>query len=263
MPGQQGAFVTRLSTTAIKGLALEHPDEIELTAAGALGDRALFLVEASGRVFSVGRSGSLLGFRATYDPTARWLRLRSADGEEWAGEARTGKPVSTDFHGLRTVEGHVIEGPWSEVLSERVGRPLRLVRAAPAANGSDVHPVTLMGAKSLAALARHAGMGGFDGRRFRMLIEFDGAEPWAEDAWCGRSLSIGTAELVGGEPVLRCAATTCHPDTGARDTPTVKLLKELRGVVETSLGKGVPFGVYARVARRGKVRVGDEIRVSR
>ena len=43
------------------------------------------------------------------------------------------------------------------------------------------------------------------------------------------------------------------PDTGVRDAPTVKLIKDCRGMHETALGRDVIFGVFA--LREGRVRV--------
>jgi uncharacterized protein YcbX len=37
--------VTRLSTTPIKGLGLNHPDAIEISQIGAVGDREFFIID--------------------------------------------------------------------------------------------------------------------------------------------------------------------------------------------------------------------------
>ena len=47
MPGD--LTITRLSTTPVKGLLLDHPDSIELTAEGAVGDRAFYLLDDRGK----------------------------------------------------------------------------------------------------------------------------------------------------------------------------------------------------------------------
>ena len=46
------------------------------------------------------------------------------------------------------------------------------------------------------------------------------------------------------------------PDTGERDLDTLKLIKGYRGVRN---GEAIDFGVYARVVRPGRVRVGDAV----
>ena len=57
-----------------------------------------------------------------------------------------------------------------------------------------------------------------------------------------------------GGPVARCAVTTRDPDTGVRDLDTLRLIKGYRGQLD---GGEIPFGVFARVERPGRVRVGD------
>jgi len=167
--------------------------------------------------------------------------------------------VGTDFFGLRTVPGRVVEGPWATVLSEAAGQTVRLVRADTPGAGSDVEPVTLLGDASVRRLATLADAP-VDRRRFRMLLGFDGAPAHAEDGWRGRRLTVGEAVLEIGGPVPRCAATTRHPDRGERDLPVVRLIRQYRGLDEEA--GGVPFGVYATVVQPGRVRVGDELRLT-
>ena len=157
------------------------------------------------------------------------------------------------------MECHVVEGPWGAVLAEAVGREVRLVRTSVDDPGFDMHPVTLLGSASVAALAGHAGLPEVDSRRFRMLLEFESSEPHVEDGWQGERLRVGDAELLVGGGVPRCAAVTRDPATGMRDVPIVQILKEYRGLTDGELGPGVRLGVYADVVRGGRVRVGDEL----
>ena len=46
------------------------------------------------------------------------------------------------------------------------------------------------------------------------------------------------------------------PNRGARDLPTVRMIKSYGGQAN-EFGRGVNFGVYAEVAGEGVVRVGD------
>jgi uncharacterized protein YcbX len=251
----QAPRVTRLSVTPIKGLALHHPDAVEIDHTGAVGDRDFFIVDDDGKLLSITRSGNFVGLHASYDRRADRLTLASADGETIADELRLGEPTTTDFWG-RPVAGHVVEGPWAARLSELAGRPVRLVKSDEPGAGSDEEPVTLMGEASVAELARQAGLPEVDGRRFRMLIEFSSTEPHVEDTWDGRVVEVGTATLRVGPQVGRCAATTRHPDRGDRDLQTVKLIREYRGMQNGN----VNFGVYGFVVAPGTVRVGDKLR---
>jgi MOSC domain-containing protein len=253
------ARITLLSTTPIKGFALHHPEAVQIAGSGAVGDRDFFLVDERDRLVSITRTGRLVQLRAEHDPLARRLRIRSPLGQLWEEQIRLGEPVVVDFYGDHKVAGRVVEGRWSAVLSELAGQPLRLVQADQPGAGSDVHPVTLLADESVAELARRAGVGSVDVRRFRMLIGFAGLEPFVEDRWEGRTLDVGGAVLRVGGPVPRCAATTRDPDRGDRDLPIVRMIKAHRGLQPNESGHGANLGVYASVLREGVVRLGDAL----
>jgi uncharacterized protein YcbX len=93
-----------------------------------------------------------------------------------------------------------------------------------------------------------------------MLIEVAGAErPHQEDEWIGREVRIGQVVVRVSKPDPRCVITTQHPDTGARDFPTLHVIRQYRGV---RAGRKLDFGVYADVIRPGRVSVGDNLRVT-
>jgi uncharacterized protein YcbX len=250
--------VARLSVTPVKGLALHHPEGIELTETGAAGDRRFFLIDDRDTLVSITKLGELARFAAEYDPAASLLTLRR-NGRAWTAEIRLGGLVHGAFHDREPVAGHVVEGPWSEVLSEAVGQRVRLVRALDGTTAFDVHPATMLGTASVAELGRRSTLGSLDSRRFRMLIELHTQTPHLEDTWTGRRIGVGEAELVVGGPVPRCATVTRNPENGMRDAPIVNAIRAYRGVRETELGPGVNFGVYADVVRAGAVHVGDVV----
>lgn len=253
--------ITRLLTTAIKGLALEEPTEIVLDASGAVGDRDFFCVDERGGLVSITATGAWVGLRAAYDAGREHLTLTdSATGQTWEGPVVLGEQVPVTHYGL-DVPGRRVAGPWDEVLSERGKGAIRLLRATGPRGGSDVHPVTLLGDTSVQAVADSAGAPALDARRFRMLLGFDGAEPFAEDDWKGREVTVGEATLLIGGPVPRCVATTRDPDSGSTDVPVVKAIVDLRGVQENELGQGANLGVYATVVTGGRVRIGDTLQV--
>jgi uncharacterized protein YcbX len=122
-----------------------------------------------------------------------------------------------------------------------------------------VEPLTILGDASTRQLAGVAGVSEVDARRFRMLIDFDGALPHAEDEWEGRQLAVGEAVIEVGGPVQRCAGTTRNPVTGAVDLRTLALIGEYRGRQDSVFGMGFNFGRYARTVRPGSIAVGDDI----
>jgi len=248
--------VTRLSTTPVKGLSLHHPDSIELTTHGAVGDRLFYLLDDAGRLQSCTRNPGLYGLKAAYDSQTRRLEITRADQVLLGGIIEPGTAVDTDMWGVRSITSDVVADPvWSTFFSDIVGRRVRLVQARESAY--DVQPVTLLGNGSVAELARHAGLPEVDSRRFRMLIEFSGGHPHIEDSWEGKLLQAGGALLRGGGPVQRCAATTRDPDSGSVDLQTLRLIAGYRGRQDSMFGPGANFGVYGDVVEPGTISVGN------
>lgn len=247
--------VSRLAVTPVKGLKLLHPDEVELTAEGAAGNRCFYLADAHGRLFSGIDHGPLCTVDATYDSRRAHLELTFPDGTIVEGKALAdGEQVETDFWGRR-VRGRIVGGPFGEALSDYVGKQLRLVRPERPGEAYDIEPVTLLSDASVEELRRRAGREEpLDGRRFRMLVHLAGCEPHEEDTWEGRLLRLGEAVVRVGGPVPRCATTTRDPDTGVRDFDTLREVKVYRGLRER---KKIDFGVYGEVVEPGRVRVGD------
>lgn len=254
------ARVRQLSTTPIKGLQLHHPEEIDLTRFGAVGDRRFLLIDDDAKPVSITLAGALVRYGAIYEPHRALLTVISVDGHEWAAPVSPSTPLVVDFYGKREVACRLVDGPWAAVLSEAAGRRVRLVWVDRDEGGFDIYPVTLLGTASVAALARAAHVDQLDIGRFRMLIDIDTQHPHIEDSWQGDRLSIGQAEIVVRGPVPRCAAITRHPETGIRDQPLVRLIRSYRGMPDCGTGsRGVPFGVYAEVVREGVIRVGDPV----
>ena len=251
--------VTRLSTTPVKGLALHHPPSIDVRTSGVVGDRLFYLVDDRDALYSIAKTGALVSIRADYDADANVLSLAGPDGVLVEATVPVGEPHVASFFAYKEVRGRLTPGPWDAALSGVAGRSLRLVRADDPDGGHDVEPLTLLGEASTALLARSAGLDAVDGRRFRMLIEFDDAAPHAEDDWEGRRIQVGTVVAVVGGPVQRCAGTTRHPDTGNVDLKTLSLIGEYRGRQDSIFGPGFNFGVYARVVTEGRIGLGDSL----
>ena len=253
------ATVSRISVTPVKGLALHHPDAVELTPGGVPGDRAFVLVDPRGHMVSAGRLGALLSVRAEHDADAGTLSLAFADGRVITEIVELDEPVAVRFYGLR-LEARPVRGPFSAALSEHAGTPVRLVRMPPTRPGVDrgaVGAATLISSASLRRLAAQAGVAEVDARRFRMTFEINGVEPHAEDGWVGGEVAIGDARLRITGHVGRCVLTTRNPETGAVDLRTLHVLKAYRGDVRST--EPLPIGVAAAVVQPGRVSDGDAV----
>jgi uncharacterized protein len=247
--------IARISITPVRGFALRHPDEVELTQEGVLGDRRFLLVNADGKRLRSSLTAWPIVVSGEYDPSAERLRLRFPDGAVVEESALgSGSERQWDLHHGDVARGHVVEGEWNDRLSTLAGHDVRLIRPDTTAGLRDA-PVTLVSRASVERLEREVG-GRVDTRRFRMLFDVDGCAEHEEDAWDGRRVRVGAAVLRVGGPVPRCAVTTRDPESGERDLDTLRLIKSYRGVRD---GKAIDFGVYADVEEPGRVRLGDPV----
>lgn len=225
---------------------------------GAQGDREFFLIDERGQMVNAKRSAALNQVIAEVGEDGG-LSLTFPGGRVVAGTPARGENVEVRFYSLMR-PARAIEGPFSEALSEHAGLPLRLVAFDPGRSAVDrgaQGAATLLCRSSADALARAAGRESIDTRRFRMTIELDGCEPFAEDGWIGRTLRIGGARLRPFGNVGRCLVTTLDPDTGEVDLPTLDLLRELRGDAETT--EPLAIGVHCAVLEPGEVALGDAV----
>ena len=162
--------VSRFSIAPVRSLALEHPDEIDLTEVGVVEDRRFFLIDHTGRFIDRTVIGELVQVAAHTDPAATMLRLTFPDGSVVEDEVRLGARVEIPIYG-RTGVGQIVEGPWAELLSATIGRGLQLVRCDRPGGTRYGEATSLVSDGSLAELARQIGQPTVDARRFRMLIE--------------------------------------------------------------------------------------------
>ena len=253
-----GTTITSIAYSPVKALALGFYDEVELELTGVRDNRRFHLITESGRLVNGKVAGKLVQVVATNDLDSTSLSLRFPDATVVEGGIRLGGATVTDFWGS-PVAGRLVEGPFSEALSEFVGKQLRLVRADNPGAGSDrgsEGSVSLVSSGTLDRLAREAGKEQIDGRRFRMLFGITGVEAHEEDGWVGRSVAIGGAVVRLHELVGRCAVTTQDPDTGVPDLDTLRILARYR---PTDGEEPLPIGVWGGVEQPGVVRVGDGV----
>lgn len=235
--------VRRLLHTPVKSLRLGEVDAIAVGPNGVVDDRVFVLVDADGR--SLRGPKRLPLCRATATLVDGALRIALPDGSVIEGETPLGARIQIGFDMDSRIDVDLVGGPWGEALSDFAGEPVRLARTVDGRGGWSGFPVSLIGSASIDAL----GLGPIDPRRFRMLVEFDGAPPFGEDAWVGRDVRIGEAVVRVQEACARCAVTTVDPETGARDVDALRAMVDAKGVAD--------LGVYCTVVTPGAIRVGD------
>ena len=260
MADPRGARIAWITIAPVKSLALRSLPDALLGRDGVAGDRAFHLIDDAGRLVNGKRHGRLMLVRPEIGDGR--LALRFPDGTVIDGAPELGEPVTTGFYG-RPVGGRLVRGPWSQALSDYARIGLRLVRVERPGDGVDrgsQAAATLLGTGSLDALAAAGGLDRRpDPRRFRMLLGVDGIAPHAEDGWLGRRVRVGGAVVVPQGNVGRCVVTTYDPGTAGSDLDTLHLLAGYRADVDTT--EALPFGIWAEVARPGRVAVGDPVAV--
>lgn len=237
--------VRRVGFSPVKGmrhLALDHVDLDEL---GAVGDRAFCLVDpVKQRVLRTVQHPELIGVVARTDDNG--LALTLPGGEQARGPATpSGESITCDYWGRR-VDLALTGGPHAALVSEWLGMDVRLARA-PRGAVVFADPITVVTTASVAALGEQVQSARF---RATLVVEID--EPWIEDSWLGREVTVGDATIRIGGPIPRCAVIDHHPETGEKDA---RLLKELVRERPTNRAGEPMFGVYATVTDPGRVTV--------
>jgi len=114
----------------------------------------------------------------------------------------------------------------------------------------DVAYVSIISTATIRALAEAGGVD-VDHRRFRMNFVVDiGDEPFAENAWAGKAVTIGGATIAVHEPDRRCNMITLHPETGESTPAVLKQAGELNNACA---------GMYCSVLVEGAVALGDTV----
>lgn len=227
-------------------------DAIDLDEQGAVGDRSYCLVDVDeARVLKTVQHPSLIGVVARVEGDR--LRLTLPTGEEVAAVARrSGRTITCDYWG-RSVDLAIAEGPHAELVSDWLGRRVRLA-IAPRGGVVFGDPLTVVGTASLRELARRTERDevATQPARFRATLVVETDEPHVEDSWAGQEVEIGESVVRIGGPVPRCAIIDHHPETGVKD---VRLLKSLVRERPTNRAGEPMFGVYARCVVPGRVTV--------
>jgi uncharacterized protein YcbX len=268
--GEVGSVVS-LWRYPVKSMMGEELNATEVTERGLLGDRAYALVDTSD------------GKAATAKNPRKWPRLF----EFGAAFVEPPRPVA-EVPPVRIVlpDGTTVtsdRGDLDQILSKALNREVTL-RAArrgvvhaeeywpdmegldhrdtvtdfPLPEGTffDVAMVHLVTTATLDRLRELYPQGRFEVRRFRPNIVVQlpaGEQGFAENAWLGHALAIGTAvRLNVTGPCGRCVMTTLAQGDLPKDP----------GILRTAAQHNqVNVGVYAAVVRGGTIRRGDPVRL--
>ena len=186
------------------------------------------------------RNARLAELRTAFDEASHTLTIRSENREAARGD-------------LRTPEGRAaIETFFAEFCADELRGPPKVLHAA-GHSFSDVarKVISIINLASVAALEEAAGAP-VHPLRFRGNLQVDGWPAWHEFDLLNAEIAIGpSARLKVVKRIVRCAATEVDPDTGIRDLPVPRTLRDHFGHVDC--------GVYAEVIEAGDIAVGDAI----
>jgi uncharacterized protein YcbX len=121
---------------------------------------------------------------------------------------------------------------------------------------ADGYPLLLANTASLDALNGWIGplVGRLPMARFRPNVVISGAPAWAEDAWTGGRIRIGSVPFRVPKSCGRCVVTTTDQETGERGREPLRTLARYRNVDQRLLFATnlIPDGV-------GEIAVGDPV----
>lgn len=215
----------------VKAMGGEALTQVALDARGLVGDRGFAVVDVDGK-FASGKN-------------TRRFRRRDAVFEYAASTTADGSvQVQRGDHGLWLVGEEELDAD----LSERMGASVRALpeRDIPMQDGGQI---SIVGTASLAWCAERFGIDS-DPRRLRVNLVVETDEPFVEEGWLGREITVGDARLRVVERIERCRTVDVAQDG---TTAEGRLLKPL------TKERGMSLAVYADVMAPAVIRVGDGV----
>ena len=153
---------------------------------GLLGDREYAVYDADGKLASGKHTGASAG----------WTRSSTL-----VAAAADGDTVVTLPTAREVVAG---QQDRTRLLSEHFGEPVTLRRETDVPH-QDAAQLSIVGSATLVELGRHEGDGRpLDPRHLRANIVVQTTQPYAEEAWVGREVTIGRGGAGHGETTERC-----------------------------------------------------------
>ena len=263
--------VASLHIYPVKGCHRVDLDRSPVEPWGLAGDRRWLIIDPdTGRFITQRETVRLTQVQPV--PTPDGLVLRAPGRPELAVAAPVGGDLVDvtvwTFTGLATLAGPAADD-W---LTAALERKVRLVWLDdPTRRGihpawpedrvsfADGFPVLLANTASLDALNDAIAEGGsLEGpvpmTRFRPNIVITGAAPWAEDAWTGGRVRIGSVIFRVPRPCDRCVVTTTDQETGERGREPLRTLGRIRNIDQALL-----FATNLIPDGPGEIAVGDPV----
>ncbi len=263
-------LVKQLSLFPIKSLAGISVDQVDVDAAGFVGDRRFMLVDQQGKFITQRTRPDLTRFELSLMPGGYQVHDRiSGYIKELSAQPALRDSLAAE---LWEDKLHVIEvgEGWSEWFSTLLQEPVRLVaqdvqspriiqdkyqtKGSNQSSFADSLPILLASEASYSSVEVVYGTY-FDPLRFRANIIVSGCDAFEEDTW--EEISMDTVRLFGAKPCARCQLVNVEPISGAVDKGGV--LKALATFRQKD--NKVYFGQQMVPISLGNIKIGDELNV--
>ena len=284
MDGEIVGRVEALHRFPVKSMLGEYLPGVEVDGRGVVGDRAYALIDdETGKVISVKRPkrwGRMFELTATSGDGG--VEVRFPDGTSYQIDDAALPARLVEFLG-RSV--HVASTPpldatfdevWMRDLKNGVD-PVGPARVEDGeemidngqlmsangnfSNGGPIHIVTTSTTRRLGQLAPESR---FDPTRFRPNIVIDTrGEGFLENAWTGRTMTIGDVPMMVLVPTPRCVMTTLEQGELPPDRDVLRTIAR-HNAVDIGMGMGTfpCLGAYAAALVEGHINVGDPVTLS-
>jgi len=224
--------VASLHRHPVKSMLGESVDHVDVDQRGCVGDRSWSVRTSTGKIGSgkdTRRFSAVLGL----------LRMRAVEQD--------GAVLVTFPDGTRCA---VTSPEAADRVSHQVGQPVTFAQESVVSHFDD-GPISLLGHASVEAIAQERGEP-VDPARFRANVLVEGLDAFAEGAWIGRRVRIGTAVLH-----VTMASTRCVMVNAA----TADLPAQPGNLAAIGRRNGMQLGVVATVVTPGRMSVGDVLAV--
>ncbi|TFD94485.1 MOSC domain-containing protein [Jeotgalibacillus sp. R-1-5s-1] len=229
--------VTTIMRHPVKSLRGEEVAETRIMNYGLYGDRSHALMDGD-RFYTATQNKELLGFHAAFD-----------------GEEQDKKYPPVKIYGPEEQTFYWHEAACLSTFEELAGKPLTQQSYTPEHvpfGAIEEEHLLIVNAASIEHLEKTLGRE-IDWRRFRpnLIVSLNDDVPFSEEKLIGQKISLGEAGIEIVRPCERCSIINIDPETLHTD-PAV--LKTVYQQYENC------FGMYAKVLKAGRVRVGDDLK---
>ena len=278
---QAAGVVSELWRFPVKSMAGEQLQAAELSLNGIVGDRAYALIDLeTGKKVSAKNSDfpNMLDCRAVFVEPPQLgrgvppVRITLTNGKSVTSDAPDAEAALSAYFGrtvrLATVAANyftIDHAPDLRSPEQRHGaaflKESGITSPLPEGSFLDLFPLSVMTLSTLRRLGELQGQSRFDARRFRMnMIVETPMSGFVENGWVGQALAVGArAKVAVAMADPRCVMTTLAQGDLPKDTEVMRALTMHNRVEIPGVGRLPCAGVYAAVAKPGRLSVGDPV----